>query len=188
MVRFSRIGIVGVVALVAGVAGRAEAGFTATAQLGGAQEVPPVATGAVGSATVVYDDAAGTLTVDVSYYGLSAPPSAAHIHVGAFGTNGPVIFNFPNLPPGTAGTYQVVLDAGDLIPRPAVGINTFQNAIDAIEAGNAYVNMHNRVHPGGEIRGQLGVLSVPAPAGVVLAAVGAVGLLAARLRRRPTAA
>jgi hypothetical protein len=44
-----------------------------------------------------------------------------------------------------------------LRPNPALGINTMEDAIQAIVGGNAYVNIHSTTNPGGEIRGQLSV-------------------------------
>jgi hypothetical protein len=44
------------------------------------------------------------------------------------------------------------------VARPAIGINTVQDAIQAIVNGNSYVNIHTQQFPAGEIRGQLGVV------------------------------
>lgn len=47
--------------------------------------------------------------------------------------------------------------------RPALGINTFADALQAIAVGQAYVNIHTTAFPGGEIRGQL-----PSPIRILL--------------------
>jgi hypothetical protein len=94
---------------------------------------------------------------------------ASHIHVGAAGTNGPVVaFLFGNVPPG-GGRTDGVLATGTITAANLVGPLTgqpFSALIDAIETGNAYVNVHTNDgvaptntgsgdFPGGEIRGQL---------------------------------
>ena len=43
----------------------------------------------------------------------------------------------------------------DFVARPAQGINTLDDMIQAIVNGNSYVNIHTTQNPGGEIRGQL---------------------------------
>lgn len=83
--------------------------------------------------------------------------TSARIHVGAAGTNGPVIFSLfesafgvPFLSP-RSGT----LTAFNLQTRPEAGIATFADAINAILTGNAYVTVRTSAFPAGEIRGQL---------------------------------
>jgi hypothetical protein len=79
----------------------------------------------------------------------------AHIHVGAEGVNGPVIFWL--FDPATDGPFTSpvtgTLTAADLVQ--AGGINTFAQALEAIRDGNTYVNVHTVVYPAGEIRGQI---------------------------------
>ncbi len=58
----------------------------------GAQEVPAVATAATGEATVVISADDSTIWYVVEYSGLSGALAAAHIHTGAAGVNGGVIF------------------------------------------------------------------------------------------------
>jgi hypothetical protein len=183
MVRVLRIGFIGAAVLLAATAGPARAGFTTTASLDGLQEVPPVATPGSGFATVVYDDAAMTLTVTVEFQDLIGTSTVAHIHFGPPGVAGPTIVDLAGFPVGlTSGVYMAVLDETNFIPRPAIGIDTFADAIAAIRSGDTYVNVHSTFAPPGEIRGQLA--AVPAPPAVVLAAVGGLGLLAGRVRRR----
>jgi hypothetical protein len=43
----------------------------------------------------------------------------------------------------------------DFVARPAQGVNTMDDIIQAIVNGNSYVNVHITQNPGGEIRGQL---------------------------------
>jgi CHRD domain len=119
--------------------------------LSGTESVPVNATTAFGTATVTVDDVADTVGVVLSFTGLiGGNASAAHIHCCvATDANGPVVIPFTSFPAATSGTYS----------------NTFTNVsvanIAGIEAGLAYINIHNAVFPGGEIRGD--ILAAPAP-------------------------
>jgi predicted lipoprotein with Yx(FWY)xxD motif len=137
------------------------AGDAYFADLTGAQENPAVATAATGKGLVVISADAGTVTYLVTYTGLSGSANAAHIHTGAVGSNGGVIL------PLTAGPSPMVgtLTATNFSASGAV--TTFAEAITAIRAGTTYFNIHTTAHPGGEIRGQIGV-TVAAPAGPVV--------------------
>lgn len=129
---------------------------TVTAQLTGAEENPGVLTGALGNATVTIDRAAQKISYRINVYNLPSGLTASHIHVGPVGQNGPVIFNF-NVTQNVSNDFAIVgeLSSSDLVARAAQGINSWDDAIAAIAGGNAYVNVHSSVNPGGEIRGQL---------------------------------
>ena len=106
--------------------------------LSGGQEVPPVTTSASGSGTI-------TVAADMAIIGnvttTGVNGTAAHIHMGAPGTNGPVIVPMTKAADGSwaIGTGAKLSDA--------------QYA--AFQAGNLYVNVHSDANKGGEIRGQL---------------------------------
>jgi hypothetical protein len=161
--------------------------FTTT--LSGTNEVPANSSTATGSATVVLNG--DLLTVDVSFNGLVAPASAAHIHCcTAPGANRPVAvgFNdgFPNATSGTFSDTYDLLDAsiytsGFLAGGTAAAARA--QLIAALFAGTAYVNIHNTVFPGGEIRGHLREVSEPAALALL-----AIGLLGVAVRRRRRAA
>jgi hypothetical protein len=105
--------------------------------LTGAEEVPPVNTQAKGTGTFrVADD--GTVTGSVTTEGVSG--TMAHIHQGAKGQNGPVI-----VPLTKNGDTYTVPEGRKLTPAQ----------MDALKAGNLYVNVHSNAHKGGEIRAQL---------------------------------
>jgi CHRD domain len=128
------------------------------ASLAGFQEVPPVATSAKGNGWVLVSTDGATLTYYVAYSGLSGAAAAAHIHIGAVGVAGGVI-----LPLAVSASPMVgTLTAANFTPSGA--ITTFAQAVAAIQAGNTYFNIHTAAHPGGEIRGQIGVtVAAPAP-------------------------
>jgi CHRD domain len=106
--------------------------------LSGANEVPAVTTAASGTATIVVKDdhsVSGTVTVS------GMAPTAAHIHHGATGKNGPIVIGLVKT---SATTFKV--------PDGA----RFTGAQYAeYKAGNMYVNVHSAAHKGGEVRGQL---------------------------------
>ena len=106
--------------------------------LSGSQEVPPVTTSASGSGTITVN-ADKMVSGSVKTSGLDG--TAAHIHQGAPGTNGPVAVP---LTKGSDGTWSV----------PA-GAKLTDAQYDAYKAGNLYVNVHSAANKGGEIRGQL---------------------------------
>jgi CHRD domain/PEP-CTERM motif len=139
--------------------------------LSGAEAVPANASTAFGSATVTVDDILDSVSVVLSFSGLTGgAASAAHIHCCvATDANGPVVIPFTGFPTTTSGTYS----------NTFTGISVAN--IAGIEAGLAYINIHNAVFPGGEIRGDL--VATPEPASFGLIGLGIVGLLAARQRR-----
>jgi len=121
------------VALAAGSAQAAEVKLT----LSGANEVPPVMTSAAGSGTITVGDD-GAVSGSVTTTGVGG--TAAHIHVGAAGKNGPVIVPLTK----DGDTYKV----------PA-GAKLTAEQLASFKAGDLYVNVHSAANPGGEIRGQL---------------------------------
>jgi len=107
-------------------------------KLSGDQEVPPVTTAAKGSGTITIA-ADGAISGSVKTVGMAG--TAAHIHLGPVGKNGPVIV------PLTKGA-----DGEWLVP-PGAKLSSEQMA--SFKAGDLYVNVHSEANKGGEIRGQL---------------------------------
>ena len=105
--------------------------------LKGDEEVPPVKTTAAGNGffAIANDN---TIAGSINTTGVAG--TAAHIHEGAAGKNGPVIIPLTK--------------TGDGYAVPA-GTKLSDSQKAAFEAGNLYVNVHSSAHPGGEIRGQL---------------------------------
>ena len=105
--------------------------------LTGNDEVPPAKTDGKGSGSFrVAED--GTITGSVTTEGVKG--TMAHIHQGAKGQNGPVI-----VPLTKNGDTYSVPDGKKLTAAQ----------IDALKAGNLYVNVHSDRYKGGEVRAQL---------------------------------
>ena len=105
--------------------------------LTGAEEVPAANTQAKGSGSFrVAED--GTISGSVTTEGVQG--TMAHIHQGAKGQNGPVI-----VPLTKNGDTYSVPEGRKLTPAQ----------MDALKAGNLYVNVHSAKYKGGEIRAQL---------------------------------
>jgi hypothetical protein len=174
------------------VAGSANAATVFTAKMLGSNEVPANASSAVGFATVTI--AGDSLMVQLHYEGLQGgQPAAAHIHCCiAPGSNVGVAVGFPSFPTTLTGTYSHTFDMTDPTIYTSGFLNTFGGGtaagaeaalIAGLNAGQAYTNIHNRVWPGGEIRGFLTAAAVPEPATWALMILG-FGLVGADVRRR----
>jgi hypothetical protein len=111
-----------------------------------AQEVP-APSGDVGAArgtftaTLNRSGTGASISWQLAFSGLTGAAGAAHIHQAATGVAGPVVLPL-------CGPCQ----------SPLTGSGNVSEAIvDAIESGNAYVNVHTAANAPGEIRGQLGI-------------------------------
>ncbi len=165
--------------------------------MSGPDESPPNASPGTGFGMVDYNDVAHTLAVSASFSGLLGTTTASHIHAA---TPAPGVLTagvatttptFAGFPLGvTSGTYSNILDLTQSSSwNPAYvsasgGTNALAEAalFAAMDAGEAYWNIHTTVVPGGEIRGFL--ISVPEPASCCLLAFGAVALGGVARRRR----
>ena len=114
--------------------------------LSGAQENPPVLTAADGNANFTVDLTSGLITGRVATNEITA--SAAHIHIGDAGINGPIII----------GLTQTAAGSGVWTVPPNAALTSAQ--LTALNAGGLYVNVHTDLNPGGQIRGQIGRTSL----------------------------
>lgn len=166
------------------------------AHLTGPAESPPNASPGTGTALVVIDTVAHTLSVDFNFSGLLGTTTTSHIHccTASPGTGAAMVATqiplFVGFPVGvTSGSYSKNFDTYQA--------NTWNNAfIEAnggtpltaesalaggLQGGTAYLNIHTLLFPGGEIRGFL-VQTVPEPASLSLAGSALIAFLAGRKR------
>ena len=110
---------------------------TFKASLTGAQEVPANASTATGDATLTFNTSTKVFTITVNH--TIASPTNGHIHKGAVGVSGGVIFPFASF------TSPITYTSAALDATQEADVN----------AGLYYVNIHTAAFPNGEIRGQL---------------------------------
>jgi hypothetical protein len=125
------------------------AGFALSATGGGPQKLiaklgsrseTPVPMGATKAAGLFTATLSGRkLAWRLTFSGLTGPASAAHIHLGRAGVAGPVAV--PLCTPCTSGAHGTVTIAAKVAA--------------ALTHGGAYVNVHTKRNPAGEIRGQV---------------------------------
>jgi CHRD domain-containing protein len=123
-----------------------------------------------GTALVTWDIVTNMMTVNVVFSGLTTPNTAAHIHccVNPPGNTGvaTTVPTFTGFPGGvTSGTYSHTFDMLQLASyNPAfvaahggTAASAAAALLAGIQAGQAYLNIHTQMFPGGEIRGFLAV-------------------------------
>lgn len=129
------------------------------AVLNGGNEAPnKVSTGSLGSAECAVNIGARTITCTGTVFNLPSGVTQGHIHVAADGVAGPVVCGA--VVPVNASNdfnFSISCDESSIILRPEIGIRSFEDFMQAVLGGNAYVNIHSAVNPGGEVRGQLRV-------------------------------
>jgi len=165
---------VAVTFLVAGSAQAAVLEFAAL--LTGGQETPPNGSTATGSAFVLFDDITKEFVFNLSFSGLSAPVTVAHVHKAPVGTPGGVEF----------GIEGKLVDGTGKVTGIFAGVHILSAAQElALMAGDLYFNLHTSTFPLGEIRGQIlpgSVTVVPLPGAVLLLGSAFGGLLLTRRR------
>jgi hypothetical protein len=125
----------------------------------GANEVPPVQTGAAARASFELED--GAIHYKIKMRAPITGAFMAHIHLGAAGANGPIAVWLLGTPPpdpsiardfGRRDTLaRGEFDGADIV-IPGL---TLEALIERLDAGTAYVNVHTLAHPSGEIRAQI---------------------------------
>jgi hypothetical protein len=147
--------------------------------------------------SMVTIDLNGTnLMIEAPFRDLVAPTTVAHIHcctTAAFsGAAGPAI-GLADFPLGVqSGTYSHSFSLTDnatfepafLAAHGGTVSGAASALVDAMNANEAYVNIHSTTYPNGEIRGFLVAAPVPEPAEWALLAGGLASLLWMSRRRR----
>jgi hypothetical protein len=113
-------------------------GHKSDVRLSGSQEVPALNVPGSGTGTI---SVARDKSISGSVTTTGVNGTAAHIHQGAAGQNGPVIIPLAKTGPSTWAV-------------PA-GTRLTDAQYDAYKAGNLYVNVHTDANKGGEVRAQL---------------------------------
>jgi len=118
-----------------------ETDYSYVANATGAQETPSVTTTAYGLGVFNLAQHDSVLMYHVIAQGLSGAITGAHLHMGAPGVGGGVVYDMsPNIMGNTiSGTITS-------------GVGAF---LASLKAGNIYFNIHTAANPNGEIRGQL---------------------------------
>lgn len=106
-----------------------------------AEVFPSTNSTATGTGQLTFNLVTGVVTGGVTLSGITA--TLAHIHHGIAGTNGPVIVDFLAT---AADPNRWEVETGDVLNA---------DQVNALLAGQLYVNVHSAAHPGGEIRGQI---------------------------------
>jgi hypothetical protein len=128
--------------------------FAATGNLLGANEAPPVTTDTTGAFTLDYDVDQNLLEFEVTVEPTQTTPitvTAAHIHRGAAGVDGPVIRDLA----ASAGLTLPLFVSDSLTLSGVVTPGLTSAEVDALLAGGLYINVHTSDHPDGEVRGQI---------------------------------
>ena len=122
------------------------------AHMSGANEAPAVQTGATGTATFTLTGRMLSYTVTVN--GLSGNAAASHIHVGAAGTNGGIVYPFTA---ASVQAGQVASGTVDLSQPVSNGTTSISgdSLLTLLNGGVLYTNVHTQANPAGEIRGQI---------------------------------
>ena len=151
--------------------GSQAATYSLFATLDGSHQVPANTSLGTGTGNMTYNDLTKLLSWDISFSGLSSGATLAHFH-------GPAL-------PGANAGPQVTIALGassGMTSGNLIGTTTLSTLQQGQLLSNLwYVNIHSDLYAGGEIRGQ--VQAVPLPAAIWLLGSGILGL-ATWLRRR----
>jgi hypothetical protein len=142
------------------VVGLATTGFAAEksfkAMLSGSECVPAVETMAKGKATFTLSKDGKELSYNVMVSDIENV-TAAHIHMGKMGKNGPPVALIDTKGKKT-GKFSGTLAEGRITEKELMESpmgKSVKDLVKQIKNGNAYLNVHTDKYPDGEIRGQI---------------------------------
>jgi hypothetical protein len=131
------------------------------ANLSPAEEVPPRPSAASGTAQIFVEGDRISYAIEIDDI---EEITAAHIHSGVPGTNGPIrLFLYPPqqgqaVPRVTTTDRRILVEA--TVPSSNVSGVTFSQLLDQMRNGGAYVNVHTVRFGAGEMRGAIRPLAV----------------------------
>jgi hypothetical protein len=135
-----------------------------------------------GAASVTISDDESSIDFEVTFENLTGDGTAtmSHIHYGPDADEAGPVMIWLTEHGVTDGSYESPLTGTateeHFMPVEG-GPQTFAEALDAIRAGDTYVNVHTEANPPGEVRGQLEALPDTAVAGDAAATLSPTALL-----------
>ena len=130
-----------------------------------------ISTPAEGQFTAILDGPSDVIQYELSYEGLVAPVTQAHIHFGqrhtvggiivwlcqTSGTQAPEAVRSLTPPCPSQGTVTGTITPAQVLAQDAQGFKAgdFDELVRAIRHRAAYANVHSETFPSGEIRGQI---------------------------------
>lgn len=125
------------------------------AKLSPKEEVPAITAKSSGKAEFKLGKDAKELTYKLQVKNI-ADTSAAHIHQGKKGENGPPIVGL--FSGGKKGKFSGTLSEGTITEKDLMGSlkgKPLDELVKLLKSGDTYVNVHTDANPSGEIRGQI---------------------------------
>jgi hypothetical protein len=169
------------------------------ASLNGGSQVPPVTTPATGFAILTLNG--DTLSIVEAFSGLiGGAATISHLHCCTLPGSGanPASVPFPGFPAATSGSYSATFNLldpgfytvgtpdnpGFLLLNGGTAAGAEAALIAALNSGQAYVNIHDAVYPGGEIRGNFTLTPEPGTFGLAGVILAFAALMISRSRTR----